>query len=214
MTTPLPRVAVLASGRGSNLAALLAARERGELPVDFVLVGSDKASAGALRLAPAAHRAVAAGLFTVVWLAVSAWNLRAGLAHGYSLAEELPLERLADQAGMSLRTFLRRFREATGTTPAEWLVGERLALARDLLETTDLPVERIATECGFGSADTLRPMLESAGLVWVNTDAGKLEAAQQVAAQIVKPARAPRERKALAPVDATPMQQVETSRQP
>jgi AraC family transcriptional activator FtrA len=57
---------------------------------------------------------------------------------------------------MSLRTFLRRFREATGTTPAEWLVSERLALARDLLETTALPVERIATECGFGSADTLR----------------------------------------------------------
>ena len=55
MTTPLPRVAVLASGRGSNLAALLAARERGELPVDFVLVGSDKASAGALRLAEAAN---------------------------------------------------------------------------------------------------------------------------------------------------------------
>ncbi|OOG54405.1 phosphoribosylglycinamide formyltransferase [Rhodanobacter sp. C03] len=54
MTTPLPRVAVLASGRGSNLAALLAARERGELPVEFVLVGSDKATAGALRLAEAA----------------------------------------------------------------------------------------------------------------------------------------------------------------
>jgi phosphoribosylglycinamide formyltransferase-1 len=54
MATPLPRVAVLASGRGSNLAALLAARERGELPVDFVLVGSDKADAGALRLAEAA----------------------------------------------------------------------------------------------------------------------------------------------------------------
>ncbi|GGY33668.1 phosphoribosylglycinamide formyltransferase [Rhodanobacter panaciterrae] len=55
MTTPLPRVAVLASGRGSNLAALLEARERGELPVEFVLVGSDKASAGALRLAEAAN---------------------------------------------------------------------------------------------------------------------------------------------------------------
>lgn len=50
-----PRVAVLASGRGSNLAALLDARERGELPVDFVLVGSDKAGAGALRLAEAAN---------------------------------------------------------------------------------------------------------------------------------------------------------------
>ncbi|MDE2155960.1 MAG: phosphoribosylglycinamide formyltransferase [Xanthomonadaceae bacterium] len=54
MTTPRPRVAVLASGRGSNLAALLAARDRGQLPVDFVLVGSDKAAAGALRLAEAA----------------------------------------------------------------------------------------------------------------------------------------------------------------
>jgi phosphoribosylglycinamide formyltransferase 1 len=49
------RIAVLASGRGSNLAALLAARERGELPVDFVLVGSDKAAAGALRMAEAAN---------------------------------------------------------------------------------------------------------------------------------------------------------------
>lgn len=54
MTTPLPRVAVLVSGRGSNLAALLDARERGELPVEFVLVASDKATAGALRLAEAA----------------------------------------------------------------------------------------------------------------------------------------------------------------
>ncbi len=55
MIAPLPRVAVLASGRGSNLAALLDARERGELPVEFVLVGSDKADAGALRLAEAAN---------------------------------------------------------------------------------------------------------------------------------------------------------------
>ncbi len=47
-------MAVLASGRGSNLAALLAAREHGDLPVEFALVGSDKASAGALRLAEAA----------------------------------------------------------------------------------------------------------------------------------------------------------------
>ncbi|WP_266157697.1 phosphoribosylglycinamide formyltransferase [Dyella silvatica] len=53
MSSPL-RIAVLASGRGSNLAALLAAHERGELPVEFVLVASDKANAGALRLAEAA----------------------------------------------------------------------------------------------------------------------------------------------------------------
>jgi len=53
MDTPL-RIAVLASGRGSNLGALIAARDRGELPVEFALVASDKASATALRLAEAA----------------------------------------------------------------------------------------------------------------------------------------------------------------
>ncbi len=42
---------MLASGRGSNLQALIAARDAGALPVDFVLVGSDKAHAGALQLA-------------------------------------------------------------------------------------------------------------------------------------------------------------------
>jgi phosphoribosylglycinamide formyltransferase-1 len=55
LATAPAKVAVLASGRGSNLAALLAARTRGELPVEFVLVGSDKAGAGALRLAEAAN---------------------------------------------------------------------------------------------------------------------------------------------------------------
>ncbi|RUL69227.1 phosphoribosylglycinamide formyltransferase [Dyella choica] len=53
MPSPL-RIAVLASGRGSNLAALLAARERGELPVEFVLVASDKADATVLQLARSA----------------------------------------------------------------------------------------------------------------------------------------------------------------
>jgi len=55
VTTVPAKVAVLASGRGSNLAALLDAQARGELPVEFVLVGSDKAGAAALRLAEAAN---------------------------------------------------------------------------------------------------------------------------------------------------------------
>jgi phosphoribosylglycinamide formyltransferase-1 len=59
MSTPL-RIAVLASGRGSNFAALLAARERGELAVEFVLVASDKADA------PVLHLAQSAGVPTMV----------------------------------------------------------------------------------------------------------------------------------------------------
>lgn len=54
MPSPL-RIAVLASGRGSNFAALLAACERGELAAEFVLVASDKADARALQLAQLAH---------------------------------------------------------------------------------------------------------------------------------------------------------------
>ena len=48
------RIAVLASGRGSNFAALLTAHERKGLPVDFVLVASDKAEAPVLQLAQSA----------------------------------------------------------------------------------------------------------------------------------------------------------------
>lgn len=48
------RIAVLASGRGSNLAALIAARDAGQLPIELALVGSDKAGCGALSHARAA----------------------------------------------------------------------------------------------------------------------------------------------------------------
>jgi phosphoribosylglycinamide formyltransferase 1 len=45
------RIAVLASGRGTNLGALIDARRDGKLAIDIVLVASDKADATALRLA-------------------------------------------------------------------------------------------------------------------------------------------------------------------
>ncbi|WP_168794823.1 Rne/Rng family ribonuclease [Paraburkholderia aromaticivorans] len=67
---------------------------------------------------------------------------------------------------------------------------------------------------GAVPAEALKPVLEQAGLVWVNTDADKLRAAQEVAAQTVKPARVARERKPLPPLDGAPMQQVETGQHP
>jgi len=56
----------------------------------FIAVGLALAAAS-LRLAPGAHRTLAAVLFTAAWLGVSAWNLRTGLSHGYTLAQELPI---------------------------------------------------------------------------------------------------------------------------
>lgn len=72
------------------------------------------------------------------------------------LAEPLTIARLAAHAGMSRRTFTRRFRAETGTSPLRWLLHQRILLARHLLETTGEPVERVAARCGFGSALSLR----------------------------------------------------------
>jgi AraC family transcriptional activator FtrA len=72
------------------------------------------------------------------------------------ISADYPVAVLADLAGMSERTFLRRFAAATGVTPARWLLSERLSRARNLLEDTAMPIERIAETAGFGAAGTLR----------------------------------------------------------
>jgi transcriptional regulator GlxA family with amidase domain len=73
-----------------------------------------------------------------------------------NLAEELGVERLARQHHMSPRTFARRFRAETGTTPHQWVTQQRVRAAEELLELTDHPVEWIASEVGFGNAGALR----------------------------------------------------------
>lgn len=73
-----------------------------------------------------------------------------------TLAEDWPLARMAETCRMSLRTFLRRFAEATGTPPGEWLVAERLEEAKRLLATGRLDGETIAAATGLGTADRLR----------------------------------------------------------
>ena len=73
-----------------------------------------------------------------------------------NLAEDLSVDRLARQHHMSARTFARRFRAETGTTPHQWVLHQRVRAAEELLEVTDHPVEWIASEVGFGNAGALR----------------------------------------------------------
>lgn len=72
------------------------------------------------------------------------------------LADDVTVEQLAQRAHMSPRTFARRFRAETGTTPHHWLTDQRILHARRLLEQTNQPVEVIATAVGLGSAAVLR----------------------------------------------------------
>ncbi|MGI5400172.1 GlxA family transcriptional regulator [Streptomyces sp. CA-135486] len=69
---------------------------------------------------------------------------------------DLSLDDLAAQAGMSVRTLNRRFREQTGASPLQWLQRARIRQAQYLLETTGHPVDRIATQVGFGSPTAFR----------------------------------------------------------
>ena len=70
--------------------------------------------------------------------------------------EEFTLEDMAARCSMSARTLTRRFRDATGTTPLQWVLAQRMDSARRLLEATDLSVDEIAQRCGFGAALNLR----------------------------------------------------------
>lgn len=69
---------------------------------------------------------------------------------------DLGVPTLAEQAGMSERSFVRHYRADTGQTPARAIELIRVETARRLLSDTGLPVKRIAANCGFGSEETLR----------------------------------------------------------
>ncbi|HET7120229.1 MAG TPA: helix-turn-helix domain-containing protein [Solirubrobacterales bacterium] len=72
------------------------------------------------------------------------------------LSEPLDVAAMSRHAGVSPRTFARRFREETGTTPLQWLLSRRVLEARRLLEESDLPIDAVAWRCGFGTAASLR----------------------------------------------------------
>jgi transcriptional regulator GlxA family with amidase domain len=75
---------------------------------------------------------------------------------GKHLADDLSLPVLAGQAGMSERSFSRRYAESTGLTPARAVERLRMEGARRLLLDTRLPAKRISQRCGFGSEETMR----------------------------------------------------------
>jgi AraC family transcriptional regulator, transcriptional activator FtrA len=72
------------------------------------------------------------------------------------LDQPLSVADMAERAAMSSRTFARRFVEATGTTPHQWLQIQRVRRAQRLLEVSELSIDAVAEHSGFGTAGNLR----------------------------------------------------------
>jgi AraC family transcriptional activator FtrA len=73
-----------------------------------------------------------------------------------NLSRPISLDEFAGRASMSRRTFTRHFRAETGTTPAQWLLDQRLLSAQEMLETTGFSVEEVAEKSGFPNAPAMR----------------------------------------------------------
>lgn len=92
-------------------------------------------------------------------LSLQAAEDRFGALHAWianHLDDDISLPVLASQAGMSERSFSRRYAEATGLTPVHAVERLRVEAARRLLSESRLPVKRISQRCGFGSEETMR----------------------------------------------------------
>ena len=73
-----------------------------------------------------------------------------------NLERQLTVDELARRAAMTPRTFARRFKAATGTTPLQWILHQRVVHAQRMLETSTASIDEIAATIGFGSAAALR----------------------------------------------------------
>ena len=122
--------------------------------------GADAANSVARRLVVPPHREGGQAQFIVKPVPQEREGQRMGPLIDWieaNLQHEVTLAEMAARAGMSSRTFQRRFRDLTGQSPGEFLMTRRLRHACDLLERqAALSLDDIATASGFGTPATLR----------------------------------------------------------
>lgn len=121
--------------------------------------GAELANTGARRLVMYSHRQGGQSQFIErpVPLRREADRLSSILDHILAnLQDPHTISSLAHHAGMSERTFQRRFQSLTGLSPLKWILRERLEQARILLETSSTAPDEIARVTGLGSAENLR----------------------------------------------------------
>ncbi|GAA2993561.1 transcriptional regulator, AraC family with amidase-like domain [Actinokineospora diospyrosa] len=120
--------------------------------------GATVANAVARRLVVAPHREGGQAQFIEAPVqAVSADAVADSMTWALAnLAEPITVESLARRSHLSPRTYLRRFKQTTGTSPIRWLITQRVQASLALLETGTHPIPAIAAAVGFESPVTYR----------------------------------------------------------
>ncbi len=127
--------------------------------------GSRSANAVARRLVVAPHRQGGQAQFIEQPVVQRTEDARLAAVFDWvrsHLPQAHSVDSLAERAVMSRRTFTRKFRQHTGVSVSDWLLQERLAAARQLLEDSQSGIEQIAESVGFGSVVSLRQRFRQA----------------------------------------------------
>ena len=106
--------------------------------IALALTGHVAQRYGGVRLRPEAHRG-----------GLAKWQERRVKELIRESKRDIPLSRLADECGLSVRHFIRAFKESTGATPHRWLLKDRVEQALPLLKHSKLSISVIALSCGF-----------------------------------------------------------------
>jgi len=82
------------------------------------------------------------------------------IAQNYACAQ--PVAGMARVSGLASRTFMRRFRAATGYLPLDYVQSLRIEEAKQMLETTDTPIDSVAEEVGYNEPAAFRRIFKRA----------------------------------------------------
>jgi AraC-like DNA-binding protein len=122
---------------------------------------------GELSTRPTGYKLMAHSLFIELVILLSRFYSRADSAPATVLlklehllqyfealrGETIPLERMAREANMSVSTLLRSFKKATGYSPIEYLINNRVAHAQRLLRETEHSITEVAFQSGFNDSN-------------------------------------------------------------
>lgn len=74
-------------------------------------------------------------------------DCQAWIAENYEVAN--PVTRMVERSGLAERTFKRRFKQATGYSPVDYVQAIRIEEAKQILETSATPVDAVAADVGY-----------------------------------------------------------------